>query len=81
VGSFRLAGASWDLITHSSFGTATVACAALALVLSEVSRRADHPRPRRWFPVALLLVAVLVLVTGFFGGAVVFGLDHYTRPP
>jgi hypothetical protein len=32
------------------------------------------------FRVALLVVAGLVSITGFFGGAVVFGLDHYTWP-
>jgi hypothetical protein len=30
--------------------------------------------------VTLLVVAGLVLVTGFFGGALVFGLEHYTWP-
>jgi mono/diheme cytochrome c family protein/uncharacterized membrane protein len=80
VGSFRLANASWVLITHSLLGTSTVACAALVLVLSEVSRRADQPWRRWWFPVTLLLLAVLALATGFFGGAVVLGLDHYNWP-
>jgi hypothetical protein len=28
----------------------------------------------------LLVLAALVSVTGFFGGAVVFGIDHYTWP-
>jgi hypothetical protein len=28
----------------------------------------------------LFAVAALVSVTGFFGGAVVFGLKHYTWP-
>ena len=32
------------------------------------------------FQVALLLLAALVSITGFFGGAVVFGLNHYTWP-
>jgi uncharacterized membrane protein len=80
VGSFRLAGASWLLITHSCLGTSTVACAGLVLVLSEVSRRSDRRVARMWFRVTLLALAVLVSLTGFFGGAVVFGLDHYTWP-
>jgi hypothetical protein len=33
-----------------------------------------------WFRITLLFVVVLVLVTGFFGGAIVFGLDHYGWP-
>ncbi|MCI0457714.1 MAG: c-type cytochrome [Gemmataceae bacterium] len=79
-GGFLLADASWVLRTHRWLGTATVACAGLVLVLSEVSRRPDRRRTRMWFRGTLLVVAVLVLVTGFFGGAVVFGLDHYTWP-
>jgi hypothetical protein len=65
-------------MTHRWLGTSTVACAGLVLVLTEVSRRPDRRRTRMWFRVTLLIVAALVLVTGFFGGAVVSGLDHYT---
>jgi hypothetical protein len=53
----------------------------LVLVASEVSRPPDGHRPRRWFRLALLVVAAVVLVSGFLGGAVVYGLDHYTWPP
>jgi uncharacterized membrane protein/mono/diheme cytochrome c family protein len=77
---FGLSDASWVLTTHRWFGTSTVACAGLVLALSEVSCRPDRRRTRMWFRVALFFVAVLVLVTGFFGGAMVFGLDHYTWP-
>jgi uncharacterized membrane protein len=80
-GYFRLAGASWVMIAHSGLGTATVACAGLLVVLGEASRRPDRRRTRIWFRVTLLAVAVLVSATGFFGGAVVFGLDHYAWPP
>jgi mono/diheme cytochrome c family protein/uncharacterized membrane protein len=80
VGSSRWADASWILITHSWLGTSTVAFGGAALVLSEMSRRADHSAIRTWFRFVLLFVAVLVLVTGFFGGAVVHGLKHYAWP-
>jgi hypothetical protein len=53
----------------------------LVLLLGEVSGRLDRRRTRGWFRVTLLVVTILVLVTGFFGGALVFGLDHYARPP
>src|SRR5262249_2091332 len=79
-GCFCLSDASWVMMTHRWLGTSTVACAGLVLVLSEVSRRPDRRRTRTWFRVALVAVAVLVLVTGFFGGAVVFGPGHYTWP-
>ena len=32
------------------------------------------------FRVALLLLAALVSITGFFGGAVVFGINHHAWP-
>jgi uncharacterized membrane protein len=76
----RLSDASWVLMTHRWLGTSTVACAGLVLLLSEASRRPERRRTRMCFRVTLLVVAVLVSVTGFFGGAVVFGIDHYTWP-
>jgi mono/diheme cytochrome c family protein/uncharacterized membrane protein len=79
-GHFRLTDASWAMMTHRWLGTSTVAGAVLVLVLTEVSRRPDRRRTRIWFRVALLVAAALVLATGFFGGVVVFGLDHYTWP-
>jgi hypothetical protein len=60
--------------------TSTVACAVVVLVLSERSRHPDRQRSRIWFRVALLIAAVLVSVTGYFGGALVFGLKHYSWP-
>jgi hypothetical protein len=33
------------------------------------------------FRLALLIMTGLVLATGFFGGTVVYGLDHYTWSP
>jgi mono/diheme cytochrome c family protein/uncharacterized membrane protein len=80
AGSLRLTDASWVLMTHRWLGTSTVACAGLVLLLSEASRSPDRRRIRMSFRVALLVVAVLVSATGYFGGAVVFGLNHYTWP-
>src|SRR5262249_41587259 len=77
LGGFQLTDASWIKTTHRWLGTSTVACAALVLVLSERSRHPDRQRSRIWFKVALFIAAVLVSVTGFFGGALVFGLKHY----
>jgi uncharacterized membrane protein len=81
LGGFRPTDASWILTTHRWLGSSTVACAGLVLLLSEVSRHPDRRRTRMWFRVTLFVVAGLVLVTGFFGGAVVFGLAHYAWPP
>jgi uncharacterized membrane protein len=81
LAGFQLSDASWTMMVHRWLGTMTVAGAVLVLAGSEASRRSGRPRSRAWFRAALLVEAVLGLVTGFFGGAVVFGLDHYTWPP
>jgi hypothetical protein len=81
AGGFHLTDASWVLVTHRWLGTTTVAWSGLVLLLSEVSCWPGRPRTRMWFRVTLIVVTVLVGVTGFFGGAIVFGLDHFTRPP
>jgi uncharacterized membrane protein len=76
----QLTDASWIKTTHRWLGTSTVACVVLVLVLSERSRHPDRQRSRIWFQVALFIAAALVSVTGFFGGALVFGLKHYDWP-
>jgi mono/diheme cytochrome c family protein/uncharacterized membrane protein len=80
VGGFQLTDPSWVLTTHRWLGTLTAVWAVLVLVLSEASRRRSSNQAPRWGRAALLVAAILVLVTGFFGGAVVFGIDHYTWP-
>jgi mono/diheme cytochrome c family protein/uncharacterized membrane protein len=80
LGGFHLADASRVMMTHRWLGSSTIACAGLVLLISEVSRRPDRGRTRLWFRVSLLVLAVLALATGFFGGAVVHGLDHYAWP-
>src|SRR5262249_22115843 len=81
LGGFRLTDSSWVMTAHRWLGTAAVAWAGLVLLLCEVSGRPDRRRARGWSRVALLGGAVLVLVTGFFGGALVFGIDHSAWPP
>jgi uncharacterized membrane protein/mono/diheme cytochrome c family protein len=80
AGGFRLTDASWVMMAHRWLGTSTVVCAGLVLLLSELSRHPDRRGIRICYRVTLLVVAGLVSVTGFFGGAVVFGLDHYAWP-
>jgi uncharacterized membrane protein len=76
----RLTDSDWILAAHRWLGTSTAAWAVLVLILSEVSRRPGRP-DRGAFRLALLLNAVLVLATGFFGGALMHGLDYYAWPP
>jgi mono/diheme cytochrome c family protein/uncharacterized membrane protein len=80
AGGVHLTDPSWVLTTHRWLGTCTIAGAVLVLVLSELSRRPGRRRTRVGFRLALLVTAVLVLATGFFGGAVVHGLGHYAWP-
>jgi mono/diheme cytochrome c family protein/uncharacterized membrane protein len=79
AGGLHLADASWVLRAHRWLGSSAVACAGLALALGEVSRRSG--RFRLWFRITLFGAAGVVLATGFFGGALVFGLGHYAWPP
>jgi uncharacterized membrane protein len=80
LGGLRLTDPSWVMTTHRWLGTSVVVWAALVLGLSELGRRSHGNRSQLLARVSLLVTAVLVLVTGFFGGALVFGLDHYTWP-
>jgi uncharacterized membrane protein len=75
----QLTDPNWVLAAHRWLGTATAVCAVVVLVLSEVSRR-TRPSARATFRLTLLLNAVLVLATGFFGGALIHGLDYYAWP-
>jgi uncharacterized membrane protein len=77
---FRISADSWIVSMHRWAGTSTVSCAGLLLVLSERRRRQDDEQTRTWFRLALFAAALLVLVTGFLGGAVVYGLKHYAWP-
>jgi mono/diheme cytochrome c family protein/uncharacterized membrane protein len=80
AGDFRLSDASWVMTAHRWLGTCTVACAGLVLTLSELCRKADRRRTRACFRATLFSCALLALTTGFFGGAVVNGIDHYAWP-
>ena len=80
LGGLRLTDTSWVLMTHRWLGTSTVACSGLVLFLSEASRREDCQKTRICFRVTLFAIAGLVAVTGFFGGAVVYGLNYHAWP-
>jgi uncharacterized membrane protein len=80
LGGPRLTDPDWILTAHRWLGTTTAACATVVLILSEVSRRPGRPG-RHVFRLVLFLNAGLVLVTGFFGGALMHGLDYYAWPP
>jgi mono/diheme cytochrome c family protein/uncharacterized membrane protein len=81
LGGFRVMDASWLLTAHRWLGTSTTFTAVLLLALSEGSRAPERWRTRICFRSVLLILTGLVLATGFFGGAAVYGLDHYSWSP
>jgi uncharacterized membrane protein/YHS domain-containing protein len=76
-GGFHLSDESWILTTHRWLGTSTALWSLVVLALGERSHRAPTPQRRRAFRLALLGSALLVGVTGFFGGSLIYGLEHY----
>lgn len=75
-GGLRIADADPLLAVHRWLGTGTVLWLIALLVVSERTHRALGGN-RRLLRVFLFGGAVLVLATGFFGGAMVYGLEHY----
>ncbi|GMU22698.1 MAG: hypothetical protein AMXMBFR13_27830 [Phycisphaerae bacterium] len=75
-GGFELADASRVVTAHRWLGTATVAWSAVMLFLGERAARREHGG-RGAYRAALLLGALLVAATGFFGGSLQYGLMHY----
>jgi mono/diheme cytochrome c family protein/uncharacterized membrane protein len=80
LGGFQLTDPSWIMSMHRWLGTVTVTWALLVLLLSEWSRRSGRDGTRQAFRITLLGVAGLVLATGFFGGVLVYGFEHYAWP-
>jgi mono/diheme cytochrome c family protein/uncharacterized membrane protein len=76
----RLSDPNWIMMTHRWLGTSTLVCAWVVLLLSELSRRSGHCGLRIGFRLVLLLNAILLLATGFFGGALVHPFTYYAWP-
>jgi mono/diheme cytochrome c family protein/uncharacterized membrane protein len=76
-GGFRMSDPSWVVTAHRWLGTTAALWAQLVLALSEGSRRSDGRVIREAFRLTLFVGTGLVLFTGFLGGALVYGLDHY----
>ncbi|MCU0254285.1 MAG: hypothetical protein MUE47_07060 [Acidobacteria bacterium] len=64
------------LETHRWLGLATAATAVLAALAGVQALRRGAGWPFL-FRLLLLAAAVLVLITGFFGGILIYGFDHY----
>ena len=71
---------SWLLATHRWLGTSTAVWSILLLVLAELRFRWNRIGICYAFRFALVIGVCLVATTGFFGGAMVYGIDHYAWP-
>lgn len=67
-----------DLLTtlHRWLGTVTAGLSITAFILSERFHRRPSPQRRKAYRMGLFISASLVLITGFLGGAIVYGLYH-----
>jgi uncharacterized membrane protein len=79
-GGFRLTDDSRITTMHRWLGTATAMAAVFLVGLWEFGRLTRQRPARFGFQLGLLVITALVLVTGFLGGAIVYGLDHYSWP-
>ena len=73
---FRLVDEQWVMTAHRWAGTSTALLAAGLLYLLE--RSASGAATRRSFRLVLFSASTLVGGTGFLGGSLLYGLDHYS---
>lgn len=75
-GGFNWVDDTWNLTTHRWLGTATAAMSVLVLVVGErAARRIDTKRTG--YRAMLFIAAALIGITAFFGGSLIYGLNHY----
>lgn len=68
----------WLLATHRWLGASTTTLSVVALIVfMRANRQSASTRTVLWYRVLLFLTAGLVGATGFFGGALVYGINHY----
>lgn len=77
---FQLSDDVWMLATHRILGSVTGLWGLVTIALLELSR-AKRSAGWTWtFRGVLATAVVLVIATGFFGGAMIYGLNHYGWP-
>ncbi len=76
-GGMKWTDGDWVMTAHRWIGTATAAWSVLVLILGELNLRRNSRATRVTYRLTLLLGAGLVGFTGFLGGCLIYGLDHY----
>jgi uncharacterized membrane protein len=74
---FRLVDDNWLLTTHRWVGTAAVFWMLLLGWLAARVYGSEQDEGRTAYRFALLVAVILIAANGYFGGAMVYGLDHY----
>lgn len=74
---FRLVDDDWLLTTHRWIGTTAVLWSILLGWLALRADAGDQAKWRQWYRVALLVAVILVATNAYFGGAMIYGLEHY----
>ena len=72
----RIVDDEWVMTAHRWLGTGTAVWAVLTIYLCERTYR--DALSRRTFRLALFGGTALVSATGFLGGSLIYGIDHYT---
>ncbi len=77
-GGFAIVDDDWAQTVHRWLGTTTAAMTLITFaLLGKTSRQSVGSPSRTPFRIALLTTTTLILITGFFGGVLVYGLKHY----
>jgi uncharacterized membrane protein/YHS domain-containing protein len=77
-GGFTLTDDQWTQTVHRWLGTSTALLTVLTVaLLIRTSKAGAKPSSRFAYRVSLFVSAGMVGATGFFGGVIVYGLNHY----
>lgn len=77
-GGFAIVDDQWPQTVHRWLGTATTVFALLLVfLLIRLSKNSVKHKTRLWYRVSLFSTLGLISATGFFGGALVYGMNHY----
>lgn len=77
-GGVALWDSDWVQATHRWLGTGTAALSVVTLVFYlRMTRAKSGSHPAFWYRASLFITTSLVGAAGFFGGALVYGINHY----